>query len=262
MKEVLHTFKKTPDLCPEQIKKNPRNVCFDSNREFFKKNNVNFMNDLFDDSNCMLYTNKYNFCSGYFPDFILSPTINNADFKDFYPKNNFNNSFSNGSPDFSYPSYYPHFKEGKYSKQISNANSKYNNSYFCKLQPVYKICKKFWEPFHDSDYNYKTFSKNNNRSSSKYLPGYERVVKSSERGTLGEYYNYNYKTFSKNNNRSSLKYLPGYERVVKSSERGTLGDHYNYTFYNKIKNNNNIYSNNNINGKNNIKGQGNNHRVL
>ena len=83
MEEVLHTFKKPPDSCPVQIKKNPRIVCFDSNGEFFKKNSVNFMSDLFDDCNCMLYTNKYNFCSGYFPDFILSPTIHNADFKDF-----------------------------------------------------------------------------------------------------------------------------------------------------------------------------------
>ena len=133
MKEVLHETKKPPDSSPVQEEKNQRIIYFESYEEFFEKNCVNYWCDLFDECICILFTNKYNFCSGYFPDFISTLPINNDDFKYFYPKDNFKYSFSDGTIDFSYPNYYPQFNKGKYSKQISNVNSKYNNSYFYKM---------------------------------------------------------------------------------------------------------------------------------
>merc|ERR1711888_314896 len=42
--------------------------------------------------------------------------------------------------------YYPVFSGGKYTKQLSNLNSKYNNDYFSKMSSIYKICKEFWKP--------------------------------------------------------------------------------------------------------------------
>ena len=139
----------------------------------------------------MMYENKYNMCTGYFPEFILDPYLDNFNF------NNDNDVLTNGSPNLSNDinNYYPHFKDGKYSKQISNANSKYNNSYFLKMKPIYKICKKFWEPFHNYEslnskpYDLKSYDQKlhkKTKSQSLNPTGYERVVKSSERGTLGE----------------------------------------------------------------------------
>ena len=50
MKEALHTLKRPPDSSPTQKRKKPRTVYFDDYEEFFKKNSVDFMNYLFDDS--------------------------------------------------------------------------------------------------------------------------------------------------------------------------------------------------------------------
>ena len=213
MKEALHTLKRLPDSSPTQKRKKTRTVYFDNFEEFYKKNSVNFMYDLFDNSSCMMYSNKYNMCSGYFPDFILSPNLNNDNYKGVYSKNIDFNSFSNDSPNFNYNSvdYYPNFRNGKYSKQISNANSKYNNSYFHKLKPAYKICKKFRESLHNSKYEYKISSNSTSRSQLLYPPDYERVVKSSERGTLGDFNKQNHfrsHTENKvsNNNSNTEKY--------------------------------------------------------
>ena len=138
MKEVLQNNDEPPDSSPVQEEKNQRIVYFENLEEFMRKNYVHLDNDKYDDCICIKFTNKYNFCSGYSPDFIPTLPINN-DFK-----------------------------------------------YFIPTLPTN---------------NYKPFSKyNNNRFSSKHLPGYERVAKSSERGTLGEYHNYAYYGKVKNNN--------------------------------------------------------------
>ena len=75
-----------------------------------------------------LYSNKYNLCSGYFPDFI--PLDKNV-FNDLYSDNDF-------------PKYYPYIFNGKYLKQISNSESKYNNKYFLEMKTAYDISKQFW----------------------------------------------------------------------------------------------------------------------
>ena len=78
--------------------------------------------------NIFLYSNKYNLCSGYFPDFI---TLDDNVFKDLYSDKNI-------------PKYYPYIFNGKYLKQISNSESKFNNKYFSKMKSAYDISKKFW----------------------------------------------------------------------------------------------------------------------
>ena len=78
--------------------------------------------------NMFMYINKYNLCSGYFPDFI---TLNKNVFDDIYNDNNF-------------PRYYPYNFNGKYLKQISNSESKYNNKYFSKMKSAYDISKHIW----------------------------------------------------------------------------------------------------------------------
>ena len=75
-----------------------------------------------------MYSNKYNLCSGYFPDFI---PLDNIMFEDLYSDNNI-------------PRYYPYRFNGKYLKQISNSESKYNNEYFFKMKTAYDISKHFW----------------------------------------------------------------------------------------------------------------------
>ena len=138
-----------------------------------------------DDCNFFMYVNKNNFCSGYFPEFISSFQPGSDAFKQLYSKDNFKNSYPDDIINKSYPNCYPHFKNGKHSKQISNVNSRYNNSYFYKMQPIYKICKKFWKPYPRSDIpSYKHCT---DRFSSNHSPCYERVAKGSERRTLGDH---------------------------------------------------------------------------
>ena len=246
MKEVLHSSKRMPDSSPTRKRKKMRTVYFENYEEFYKKNSDIILFDLFNNSKCIMYSNKYNMCSGYFPDFILSPNLDREDYNGGYSNNIDNNAFSNDSPNFNYDNdnYYPHFRNGKYSKQISNANSKYNNSYFYKLRPAYKICKKFWEPFHNSKYVYKNSSNNNAKSQFLYPPDYERVVKSSERGTLGDYKEYNdynnYNNFNKHNHLNV-----GNENKINNTSSNIKGyrggSNYNYV----LNSNSRIYSNNN-----------------
>jgi len=63
--------------------------------------------------NHYMYTNKNNFCSGYFPDFI---TLDNDICYNISEGNN-------------YSHYYLYTKNGKYLKTLSNSMSKYNNRY-------------------------------------------------------------------------------------------------------------------------------------
>ena len=75
-----------------------------------------------------IYGNKYNLCSGYFPDYI--PLDDNA-FTKLYSDNDT-------------PKYYPYIFNGRYLKQIYNSNSKYNYNYLSKKRTAYAISKKFW----------------------------------------------------------------------------------------------------------------------
>ena len=85
---------------------------------------------------------------------------------------------------------------GDILNRYQNASSRYNNGYFYKMQPIYKICKKFWKPF----------------------PSSERGTEGSERGAWG-----NQRTTHSN---SYPKHSPCSERGTKGSERITLGDQY------------------------------------
>ena len=149
------------------------------------------------------------------------------------------------------------------------------------MKPIYKICKKFWEPSqnlrsHDSkSLNSKYYDqKSHKKIKPKILENtdYDRVVKSSDRGTLGENNisnkNISNNTFSKTLNKTFNNNFNGasnifndsfsqtlgnddYERIVKSSDRGTLGG--NNTFNNNTFNDNpnNTY-NSNFNGTSDI----------
>ena len=111
MEEVLHSSRRRPDSSP--ARKRLRIFCFEDFGDFCRKNSRVILSHLFDNSNSMMYENKNNMCSGYFPEFILDPYLDNCRF-------NNNDVFINGSPNFSnnIDNYYPHFKDGKYSKQI------------------------------------------------------------------------------------------------------------------------------------------------
>ena len=76
-------------------------------------------------NNDYMYKNKYNFCSGYFPDFI------------FLDKNSFNDMYNMSN----FPRYYPYVLNGNYLKQLSNFKSKYNNNYFSKMSFTHRLSK-------------------------------------------------------------------------------------------------------------------------
>ena len=76
------------------------------------------------DSNCYnyVYEKNKNFCSGYFPSFIILPI------KKFnlISQNNQINNISNN--------YYIKINEGKYLKQVTNPNSKYDLNYLNNMR--------------------------------------------------------------------------------------------------------------------------------
>ena len=72
--------------------------------------------------------NKYNLCSGYFPDYI--PLDDNTFTKLYSGNDN--------------PKYYPYTFNGGYLKQVYNPNSKYNYDYLLERRTAYAISKKFW----------------------------------------------------------------------------------------------------------------------
>merc|ERR1712215_640186 len=85
-----------------------------------------------------MYENKINFSSGYFPEYILYPCVDIDNVNSDYITDDINSDLN--------LDYYPIFYGGRYTKQLSNKYSKYNNQYFSKQYPIYKICKKFWKP--------------------------------------------------------------------------------------------------------------------
>ena len=76
--------------------------------------------------NHYMYTNKNNFCSGYFPDFI---TLDNDICYNISEGNN-------------YSHYYLYTKNKRYLKTLSNSMSKYNNRYFDDMNFAYIVSKK------------------------------------------------------------------------------------------------------------------------
>ena len=76
--------------------------------------------------NHYMYTNKNNFCSGYFPDFI---TLDN----------DIGYSISEGN---NYSHYYLYTKNKRYLKPLSNSLSKYNNKYFDDMNFAYRVSNK------------------------------------------------------------------------------------------------------------------------
>ena len=200
MKEVLLDDEKIPDSYPVQDKKIPRKVYFKNQEDFIMKSDSDsfcFENCLSNNYNSFMYNNKFNFCSGYFPEFILLPHVDRQlDSKDTFIDCK-NSKYKNDDSNL-YLNYFPKFCDGKYTKQLSNANSKYNNYYFHKMKPIYKICKKLWKP-------------------QKYSPCYGIVAKGSGIGTLGDTnYVYQYKhsyqynniknKYNNNNNSSNSNY--------------------------------------------------------
>ena len=117
-KEDSHHREKPPDLTASQEVQDNNSVYFNEFSNFISDCIYNFDSNTYniDDHKIFMYNNKYNFCSGYFPDFIFIPHV-------------FDKSFI----DTINPRYYPHICNGKYTKQISNANSRYNIKYFSKM---------------------------------------------------------------------------------------------------------------------------------
>ena len=87
-----------------------------------------------------VYVNKYNMCSGYLPDFI---TLDKKSFNEMF---NINNS----------PRYYPYTMNGKYLKQISNFNSKYNSNYFSKMKFAHKLSRQIDWSYEGTNNKYKS----------------------------------------------------------------------------------------------------------
>ena len=82
------------------------------------------------DYNMYMYNNKQILRAGYFPDFI-TPVSNDL----------FNND--------GIPRYYIDYYNGKCVTQISNSNSRYNNTYFLKLKTAYEISKHIFNKLND-----------------------------------------------------------------------------------------------------------------
>ena len=80
------------------------------------------------------YMNKIKFSSWYFPEYIPYPCVdtNNVNLKSI--TNDINPNLNTNHYQISY--------KGNHTKQVFN---RYNNQYFNKQYPIYKICRKFWK---------------------------------------------------------------------------------------------------------------------
>merc|ERR1712121_111484 len=142
-----HDWRKC-DFYSAQNKRIPRRVCFKDLKDFMKTAREHFLcknciNDY--DFNAYMYNNKFNMCAGYFCDFILYPSVDRQVDNSNDHKYNESLNCMNDNADLILD-YYPVLSGGRYTKQLSNLNSKYNNDYFSKMSSIYKICKKFWKP--------------------------------------------------------------------------------------------------------------------
>ena len=121
-------------------KRSPRRVHFndEKNQRKYARDGIECSICMIDDYNAYVYENKINFSSGYFPEYILYPCVDIDNVNSDCITDDINLDLN--------LDYYPIFFGGKYTKQLSNKYSKYNNQYFSKQYSIYKICKKFWKP--------------------------------------------------------------------------------------------------------------------
>ena len=174
-----------------------------------------------------MWENKSNFSSGYFPDFILYPCVERPENVDFNLE------------------YYPEFSDGKYTKQLSNIYSKYDNHYFGRMYSIYKICKKFWKLQEKSpscrtvaDSYYSKDSQDHTLQS----PGCRIVAKSSRIGTTGDVQ----RLQPSNDTKSTMDQPPSCRIVANGSRIGAKSK--SKSKYN-LGNNENKHINNNNNNK-------------
>ena len=105
-------------------------ICLNSinNNDVFDSNVLNDINSNNEYSYDCIRENKH-FCSGYFPSFI---TISNPKY-DLISQNSHSGNISNN--------YYLKIKNGRYLKQISNENSKYNIGYQNNMKAICQSIK-------------------------------------------------------------------------------------------------------------------------
>ena len=123
--EYCHEEEKQNMYCKEceehstANEKAPRTVCFRKLEDFKKtaRGHSTCSNCNCNEINAYIINNKHDLFTGYFCDPIYYPPVDRQLL----------------------------FQEG-YKKQLSNMFSRYNMSYFSKMSPIYKICKKFWKP--------------------------------------------------------------------------------------------------------------------
>ena len=158
-----------------QNKRSPRRVYFNEEKNYRKKarDGIDCSTCMSEDYNAYVYDNKI-LSSGYFPEYILYPCVD---------IDGVNSDCITDNIDLNLD-YYPIFFEGKYTKQLSNKYSRYNNQYFGKQYSIYKICKKFWKPQEAS-------------------PSCRIVANSSRIGTNGDSINKNQSDKHSNGNNSS-----------------------------------------------------------
>merc|ERR1712121_227634 len=128
-------------------RKIPRRVYFSDQKDYMKNAKDYFLYFICtkDKFNAYIYENKSNCCAGYFPDFILYPFVDRQVGIESTLTENENSYGITENIDLNLD-YYPEFSDGKYTKQLSNIYSKYDNYYFYRMNSIYKICKKFWKP--------------------------------------------------------------------------------------------------------------------
>ena len=137
--ECIYDYDEGPlqDFGQIQNKRSPRRVYFNEEKNYRKKarDGIDCSTCMSEDYNAYVYDNKI-LSSGYFPEYILYPCVD---------IDGVNSDCITDNIDLNLD-YYPIFYEGKYTKQLSNKYSRYNNQYFDKQYSIYKICKKFWKP--------------------------------------------------------------------------------------------------------------------
>ena len=115
--------KETPPGEPqEEYQSNTENIIISESFDDFMKTESKYIGK----NKHYMYKNKYNFCSGYFPDFITLDVDIGYD-------------ISEGND---YSHYYLYTKNNAYLKPLSDPKSKYNNKYFIDMNFAYKISKK------------------------------------------------------------------------------------------------------------------------
>ena len=128
------------DFSPAQNRKIPRRVYFSDQKDYMKNAKDYFLCPICikDNFNAYMYENKSNCCAGYFPDFILYPFVDRQVGIESTLTENENTYGINENIDLNLD-YYPEFSDGKYTKQLSNIYSKYDNYYFYRINSIYNM---------------------------------------------------------------------------------------------------------------------------